>query len=486
MTRGLRVFIAVFLSAGSVCSGAGDIFARPVPAAGADSKTLLVYDTLAKPFSLVNEVAVVSALLGRFQTRVETRQAAAVTLRDIETADYIMVLGVSEMPALQETTLRALATSRRPAAYVGWAAPMAATVRAPAAKAQAMTAARVKYAGGEWTVSLDPLVGIEKAPADPLAIVVAPGPRRYLAWRDGAKFAFAALPATGAASLIFSDLLLDFYGVGQVPPPALVYFVQDFHPGCDAGAFRRLVDYFAARGDRFAVSVRMASSLATGAQAMPDSQFFETLRYAQTRGGRVVLRPEASAADVRSLLDAGIVPLACELPSGTKRPGRSLQGISFGTALAKIEAAGPKGAGQPVSASSIMAGEDQALVVPLNVDPGSASTSARGIAAEVAELAKLRGTVAGVVIPAWFPFQRMRDAVDDARRSGLRGADLAAAPNWIKTDLAIVTGRNVRRAFSMPGGSSVERVNFDGNFQRMNREGGEAPVATAILLQKDQ
>jgi hypothetical protein len=80
----------------------------------------------------------------------------------------------------------------------------------------------------------------------------------------------------------------------------------------------------------------------------------------------------------------------------------------------------------------------------------------------------------------------MRDAVDEARRSGLRGADLAAAPNWIKTDQAIITGQNVRRAFSVPGGSSAERVTFDAKFRRVVQGGGEAPVATAILLQPER
>ena len=331
-------------------------------------------------------------------------------------------------------------------------------------------------------MSLDPFVRVGAVPAYPLAEIVSPAPRRYLAWHDGPKFAFAALPVPGATSLIFSDLLLDFYAVKQTPPQSLMYLVQDFHPGCDATAFRRLVDYFAARGDRFAVSVRLKSPLPAGTVPMPDGQFFEVLRYAQTHGGRVVLRPETSGVQVRPLLDAGVVPLACELPGGANRPARALEGITFGTALGKIEAAGPKGSAQAVTASSVMGGEGHTLVIPLNVDPASASTSERGVAAEVSELASLRGTMAGVVVPAWFPFQRMRDTVDEARRSGLRGTDLSGAPNWIKTDQAIITGQNVRRAFTVPGGSSAQRVSFDGRFQRLGQGRGEAAVATAILL----
>ena len=486
MRRGWQLFLAALLAMASVCPGAPEVFSRPIPAAGEGSTTLIIYDTLGKPFSLVNEVSIISTLLQRFHTRVEARQANAVTVPEISDADYVIVVGVSGVPRLAEPVRQALIEGSRPTVYMGWAASLAVSGRSQAPRLEAVRNARVKYAGGEWSLSLDPFLAINTVPSDPLAVIVSPSPRRYLVWRDGTKFAFATLPVPGAVSLIFSDLLLDFYAVKQTAPPALVYLVQDFHPGCDANAFRRLVDYFAARGDRFAVSVRLKSPLKTDALPMPDAQFFEVLRYAQTHGGRVVLRPEVSAEQVRRLLDEGVVPLACELPSESQRPARALQGISFGTALGKIEAAGPKGASQPVSASSVMTGEDQLLVIPLNVDPASASTSARGIAAEVSELARLRGTVAGVVIPAWFPFQKMRDAVDEARRSGLRGADLAAAPNWIKTDKAIVTGKNVRRAFNVPGGSSAERVTFDGNFQRMAPGGGETPMATAILLQQKE
>lgn len=486
MRRRWQLLAPALLAMASACAGAADIFSRPVPAAGENSKTLVVYDTLAKPFSLVNEVAVVSALLERFHTQVEIRQAEAVTVPEISDADYVLVTGVSGVPPLSESVRRALAEGSRPVAYLGWAAPLAVAGSGTVPKAQPVRDARVRYAGADWTMNLDPFVAISAVPADPLAVVISPAPRRYLAWRDGTKFAFATLPVPGAVSLMFSDVLLDFYAVKQTPPAALVYLVQDFHPGCDDGAFRRLVDYLAARGDRFAVSVRLKPPAASSATPMPNAQFFEALRYAQTHGGRVVLRPEVSAEQVRLLLDEGVVPLACELPSGTKRPPRALQGISFGTALGKIEAPGPKGAAQVVSASSVMNGQDELMIIPLNVDPASASTSARGIAVEVAELARLRGTIAGVVIPAWFPFQKMRDAVDEARRSGLRGADLAVAPNWIKTDKAIVTGRNVRRAFSVPGGSSAERVTFDGSFQRMAQGGGEAPMATAILLHQER
>lgn len=486
MTRSILVAAVLLAAVATLHAGESDVFVRPVPDAGPASTTLVVYDTLAKPFSLVNEVAVVTTLLARFQTRVEARQADAVNGRDVEAADYLILVGVAGVPRLAAPAQAAIEKSSKPVFAVGWASIPGADVSS--VRSQSLTNARVSYAGIEWKAVLDPFVEVGRASRPSLAEVVSPSPRRVLAWREGRRFAFAALPTPGAASLILSDLLLDFYGVEEPAPAALVYLVQDFHPGSDARAFRRLVDYFAARDDRFAVSVRLKPPLADTV-VMEDDAFFEALRYAQAHGGRIVLRPEVGGSDVKSLVQAGLVPLACELPSGGTRPARPLPGIGYGTALGKIEAPGPKGTAQAVSASSVMGGEESTLVIPLNIDPGLASTAERGIAAEVRELSRLRGTMAGVVIPAWHPFQKMRDAVDAARQSGLRGADLATAPNWIKTAEAIITGSQVRRGFSLPGGTAAERVAFDRNFRRMGQgeklPQGEAAAATALLLHRE-
>jgi len=481
------VIAAVIISGSPLCAAGPEAFVRPVPAGGPANTTLVVYDTLAKPFSLANEVSVVTTLLGRFQTRVDARQAAAVTVPDVARADYIVLIGVAGAPQLTDPVRDALGKSNKPVFALGWASVPRGEVSS--VRPQSLADARVAYRGAEWRADLDPFFGARAVTGQSMAVVTSPAPRRALAWREGGNFFFASLPSAGGASLILSDVLLDFYGVENLPSPALVYLVQDFHPGCDAQSFRRLADYFAARGDRFAVSVRLKSPLPSAA-AMPEEEFFDALRYAQTRGGRVVLRPEVNATQVRSLLDAGLVPFACELPSAGNRPARVLPGISYGTALGKIEAPGPKGTVQPVTASSVMAGDESTLVIPLNIDPALASTARRGIAAEVEELARLRGTVAGVVVPAWFPFQKMRDAVDDARRAGVPGADLAIAPNWIKTEQAIITGKNVRRGFSLPGGTATERVSFDGNLRRVAQGDslpqGEAAMATAILLHQER
>ena len=46
---------------------------------------------------------------------------------------------------------------------------------------------------------------------------------------------------------------------------------------------------------------------------------------------------------------------------------------------------------------------------------------------QVRDIVAFRGSVAGVVIPAWMPFQSMRDVVDAARSSGVTAIDPVSA-----------------------------------------------------------
>jgi hypothetical protein len=45
------------------------------------------------------------------------------------------------------------------------------------------------------------------------------------------------------------------------------------------------------------------------------------------------------------------------------------------------------------------------------------------VAERIRGIASMRGGVAGVVIPAWLPFQSMRDIADAARSSGVPVAE---------------------------------------------------------------
>ena len=76
--------------------------------ANATSRTLLIYDTLSKPFSLLNEIAPIQMCLRHFDTRVETLADSKATSADLENANFIIVAGISGFPRLQPDVLAAL------------------------------------------------------------------------------------------------------------------------------------------------------------------------------------------------------------------------------------------------------------------------------------------------------------------------------------------------------------------------------------------
>ena len=64
---------------------------------------------------------------------------------------------------------------------------------------------------------------------------------------------------------------------------------------------------------------------------------------------------------------------------------------------------------------------------PANVRGGLDGELLTEIRKQVRDIVSFRGAVAGVVIPAWLPFQSMRDVVDAARSSGVLAIDPVAA-----------------------------------------------------------
>jgi hypothetical protein len=58
-------------------------------------KTLLVYDTIAKPFSLTNEIEPLLIGLTRFDAEAKKIEASRVQVSDIEAADFIVLVGVA-------------------------------------------------------------------------------------------------------------------------------------------------------------------------------------------------------------------------------------------------------------------------------------------------------------------------------------------------------------------------------------------------------
>ena len=84
-------------------------------------KTLLVYDTIAKPFSLMNEIDPILMGLTRFDAEPEKIEAAKLQASDIERADFIVLVGVGGSPTLSPDCIRMLQRAKKPLLCVGHA-----------------------------------------------------------------------------------------------------------------------------------------------------------------------------------------------------------------------------------------------------------------------------------------------------------------------------------------------------------------------------
>jgi uncharacterized protein YdaL len=76
--------------------------------AHAASNTLLIYDTLSKPFSLVNEIAPIQMSLTHFDTHVDTLADTKVTAADLEKANFFVLAGISGFPKVKPVLLAML------------------------------------------------------------------------------------------------------------------------------------------------------------------------------------------------------------------------------------------------------------------------------------------------------------------------------------------------------------------------------------------
>lgn len=134
-----------------------------------------------------------------------------------------------------------------------------------------------------------------------------------LAWRSGNRFAFASLPGEPVLAMIFSDLLLDFYGVKNIPSTGLVFMLDDYHPASDPSMLRRLSDYMAYKHIPFIVLTQSRDVPPDATDLMPRETYLDSLRYAQARGARIFLDASADPVlDRESFSADGVIPMGAE------------------------------------------------------------------------------------------------------------------------------------------------------------------------------
>ena len=371
----------------------------------AASSTLLIYDTLSKPFSLVNEIAPIQMSLTHFDTHVETLADTKVTATDLEKANFIVLAGISGFPKLKPDLLAMLERSPKPVMAVGAASCFASEKPLASSKASApLEKTKVEYRGREWTLRLDPFYGETYAGAHLLAATSSKS-AQPLAWRFGNSFAFAALPSEAPLSMVFSDVLLDFFGATQEPPGAMVFVIQDYNPSSNPAALRRVVDYFEHQKTPFVVTTQM-NEVPQGVQITPRQEFLDALRYAQAHGARIFLHGGNGPERIEVFRKEGI-----RIEGGEDTPSASV-GIEVGSAFVqRIPGEQPV----PFASAVPLRLEGGGWLIPANVHAGVDGSANEELKKSIRDISSFRGGLAVVVVPAWMRFQDMLSALEAAR-----------------------------------------------------------------------
>lgn len=378
------------------------------------SSTLLVHDTLSKPFSLVNEIAPVQAVLTRFDTRVKTLGDSAVAAEDLKNADFVVLAGITGFPQLKPELLRVLQDSSKPVMAIGAAAPFASSSPSFAAKASTpLDKAKLLYRGRNWAIRLDPFYDVAPQGAGVLAEVLSSKGVRPLAWFTGNRFGFGTLPGEPPLSMVFSDVLLDFYGVEKSAAPSLIFVIQDFNPSCNPATLRRLADYFAHQKTPFVVTTQM-KEVPIGVEIAPREEFLEALRYARTRGARIFLRGGNGPGRSEVFRKEGIDI------EGTEDTPSVKSGLEIGTSFIQ-RAPGESPVVFPGAVPLRL--EEGGWLLPRNVHTGMDGPANEAMLSSIRDISTFRDGLAVVAIPAWMRFQDMLSAVEAARSANLQAVD---------------------------------------------------------------
>lgn len=401
-----------------LCSLLGAMLCVSAQAAESSPKdrTLLIYDTLAKPFSAMNEVEPIALVLTGFKTEVVKKEAAQITPADIENSNRIILAGVSGIPKLDPASQRLIEKTSKPFLGIGRAANLAGDSEI---KSKPLNKADVSYRGAKWEVRLDPFYPEPPKGAQILAEAISESGKWPLAWRAGNRFGFGTLPGNQALSMILSDILSDFFGNAEKGRSGLFFIIQNYHPGSDPTALRRLADYMAFNELPFIVTTQLRDVPSDVTQLMPRETYLDSLRYAQSRGGKIFLRGEIGAQDVENYTLDGVYPVGGENPA-IAMPAAFADPIPFTVFLGnRIYQSMPGSEYVPFRSHSLLFLPNGGILLPPNILGGLDGDALESVKKSIRELKPLRNSVAGVIVPAWLPFQKMRDVVDAARSCGM-------------------------------------------------------------------
>ncbi len=515
-------------------AGPQSVFNRPLSAKGADAKTLVVYTETRAPYSLADELAALKLQLRRVDSRLEAVSAQEADANKLAAADYIVVFCPQPFPVLPASLLEAIAHSLHPVLWVGYGADQLTRLPefdgrfaiAPFASTQPVE--HVNHLGHDWKLPLSGwlpvLFNTSNTPPTAItsAITVTNGETTShpISWKIGQVTFFAASPTAPANSPLFNDLLLDFYGVAQLPAAAACVRIDGYHCHQDHLEFRHLVDYLNQRGLPFIVGVIPAYwNPVTKKIEELDSQpeFVAALRYAQSHGGRLVLqgyvntrkagtgqepefwdaaldRPlsddsaeyvrERLQQGLRQMFQRGLFPLGWITPfNSASRADYAEIAHHFSTAIERVQLSDAT-ALDNYSGTAVTQDDFGRLIIPENLGAVTGQKAALLQIQSRAELqTQLRGTVSTLTFPAYLTDDKLAQAIRLLDQMHTPFLDLADGDNWVQLPEALLLTGHTQRHMTLKDARITWKA-FDRNGKLLAEETEPNPATGDRLFQR--
>jgi uncharacterized protein YdaL len=497
-------FLIVFAT-----SALGAPLTRPLSAKGAAARTLLMYSDTRAPYSLSEGLEVLRLQLSRVATQVEGVAITNVTPEQISAADYLVVFCPQSRPLLPTNVLHSLTNLERPLLWVGFGASELEDL--PPFQGQFVfsklytekSVTNITWREKTWKIPVYPWIPVRlgsNSTSQLLMTVEEQGRQRPLAWRFSNATLVATVPLWGTASYLFSDLLLDFYGVTDIPESRLFLRLEDYHAHSDHRQFQRAADYLHARGIPFMVATTpswLDPEFGLIENLGSTDEFVNGLRYAQQRGGRLVMkgclfdqnkiefwdtatdhpvRGQSVAQyrgrvqeSVRLMLKHGLFPLAWETPgAAASRQAYTAVAEVFSTGVERLQLSDATSRETYVT-SGLTTDRYGRLIIPENGGYAlmTSSNSLDTIRETLDVVTSLRGTVGGCYIHCYQPLAKITALVDLLQSYKLPFLDLVDMDNAVQLPGALLLSGNARRTVELRGATIQSRT-----FLRSGKEFG--------------
>jgi hypothetical protein len=471
-----RYVLGVALVLGVFGGGAGQEVVAMVPSSVPGMHTLLInQETAAYPEASSARGQQVLMLLRHFDPTAQLVSSQRYRIGDMHQADRVVVLGNDAVDPLGEQVLEDLRARTDPTMWVGYGLgslsddPDREIGFAPGFAEAVSDDVEIDYRGKRYPTRVEEILAMRVASPDVevLASVINGDARTPLAVRREGFWFFGGLPgidsdypdpAVDTLTLVFADLLHDFYGAAEHDPAQAIIRLEDVSAHIPPGNIVEAVDALSDRGVPFVLGVIPAQRMADGSiLALGDRpEFVQALRYAQDRGGTIALHgyhhtfgqgedfefwdpeqhspPAGETRDayalkledgIRTLRDQGLEPMLWETPHYAASPlGYSVFGSYFSHAIENRD---------PVTWLPFAAGPDPSgqTLIPENIGYINRSEG-RTVEAQLDRarlLLIVRDALAvGFYHPASIPVADLEQLVDGLAAMGYRFADVRSFP----------------------------------------------------------